>query len=601
MSPSAHEHPSDFAVSLRCSGCDARLGHDQRYCVECGKRRGPLPRQAAAAVAAILEQGRPVQTPRGPAAAAERTFELESSPFARWMPTPNTAAVAILGMLAFGVLVGSVVGTGGTSFVSSPLLLAVSPSSRLSSSTDGSGGGGSPDITVTDTSGGSAAAAALAPAAQQAATVYASSPSTGGGGNLSPAPPNLLGLPPIKHVFLIVLSNQGYSQTFGSKDKYFATTLRKQGELIQNYYAVTSGALANAVGLISGQGPTPQTAEGCPLFANVKPAAKGSFGQVVGRGCVYPSRAHTLADQLSSTKLGGWKAYVEAADQAPRGQPVTCRHPAVGGKDSEQIPRLKDPYVTWRNPFVYFHSLIDKSACKTNDVALTRLASDLKTKSKTPALSYIVPSPCDDGDPQPCAPKAAAGLVAVDKFLASVVPEIERSPAYKADGLIAITFDQAPQTGLNADPSACCDAQTFPNLPPTTTTTPTGTTTTGTTPAGTSTTGTTTTTAPAITSPTTTAPTTTTPTTTPTTPTTTTTTTPVNGGGQTTPTGGGGLVGLLLISSFVKPGSLENVDYYNHFSLLATIENIFGLAHLGYAGDISLPVMDAAVFNGHHS
>ena len=61
------------------------------------------------------------------------------------------------------------------------------------------------------------------------------------------------------------------------------------------------------------------------------------------------------------------------------------------------------------------------------------------------------------------------------------------------------------------------------------------------------------------------------------------------------------MVGLLLISSFVKPGSLENVDYYNHFSLLATIENIFGLAHLGYAGDISLPVMDAAVFNGHHS
>jgi hypothetical protein len=59
-------------------------------------------------------------------------------------------------------------------------------------------------------------------------------------------------------------------------------------------------------------------------------------------------------------------------------------------------------------------------------------------------------------------------------------------------------------------------------------------------------------------------------------------------------------VGLLLISSYVKPGTLDDVDYYNHFSLLATIEGIFGLKRLGYAGDPTLPVMDAAVFNGHH-
>ena len=37
--------------------------------------------------------------------------------------------------------------------------------------------------------------------------------------------------------------------------------------------------------------------------------------------------------------------------------------------------------------------------------------------------------------------------------------------------------------------------------------------------------------------------------------------------GSVTPTGGGGRVGLLLLSSFVKAGT-ENTDYYNHFSLL---------------------------------
>ena len=69
--------------------------------------------------------------------------------------------------------------------------------------------------------------------------------------------------------------------------------------------------------------------------------------------------------------------------------------------------------------------------------------------------------------------------------------------------------------------------------------------------------------------------------------------------GQTTPTGGGGQVGLLLISRYVKPNTADLVDYYNHFSLLATIENLFGLKRLGYAGDLQLPVFDAAIFNAH--
>ena len=39
----------------------------------------------------------------------------------------------------------------------------------------------------------------------------------------------------------------------------------------------------------------------------------------------------------------------------------------------------------------------------------------------------------------------------LDGFLRSVVPEIEQSAAYKDNGLIAITFDEAPQSGPSAD------------------------------------------------------------------------------------------------------------------------------------------------------
>lgn len=63
------------------------------------------------------------------------------------------------------------------------------------------------------------------------------------------------------------------------------------------------------------------------------------------------------------------------------------------------------------------------------------------------------------------------------------------------------------------------------------------------------------------------------------------------------PTGGGGQVGLLLISSYVKAGTVTPTDYFNHFSLLRSIEDIFGLDHLGYASNPALPTLDRSVFN----
>lgn len=62
---------------------------------------------------------------------------------------------------------------------------------------------------------------------------------------------------------------------------------------------------------------------------------------------------------------------------------------------------------------------------------------------------------------------------------------------------------------------------------------------------------------------------------------------------------GGGQVGLLLISRYVKPNTIDVVDYFNHFSLLASIENLFGMHRLGYAGIPGLPVFGLGVFNAY--
>jgi hypothetical protein len=67
------------------------------------------------------------------------------------------------------------------------------------------------------------------------------------------------------------------------------------------------------------------------------------------------------------------------------------------------------------------------------------------------------------------------------------------------------------------------------------------------------------------------------------------------------PTGGGGQVGLLLISRYVKPDSTDTLDYFNHFSLLGSIEDLFGLKHLGYAKDPALPLFYGSVYNAYKS
>jgi hypothetical protein len=58
---------------------------------------------------------------------------------------------------------------------------------------------------------------------------------------------------------------------------------------------------------------------------------------------------------------------------------------------------------------------------------------------------------------------------------------------------------------------------------------------------------------------------------------------------------GGGRVGAVVLSKFVTPGTVSNTPY-NHYSLLRSMEDIFGLTHLGYAARSDLVPFGADVF-----
>jgi hypothetical protein len=360
----------------------------------------------------------------------------------------------------------------------------------------------------------------------------AGSGSSGGGSTETAADAPAEKLPPIKHVFVIMLSDEPYASVFGpaSTAPYLARTLEHKGELLAHYDAVAHQGLANGIALLSGQGPTAETAANCPNYTEIGSTGTGAEEQVLGNGCVYPASTQTLAGQLSAKGLT-WRAYVEGIDEG--GTLGTCPHPALGQADpSAQEAASSGPYATFRNPFVYFGSITGSPQCAADNIGLDKLAGDLASAKRTPSFAYIVPDRCHDGNPTPCSPGAPAGLSSAETFLKQVVPEIMGSRAYKESGLLVITVDQAPSTGAFADSSSCCGQPLFPNAPAKTLTG-----------------------APS----------------------------------------GGGAVGALLLSPYVK-GASTSQEPFNHFSLLRTIEDLFGLQHLGYAALSAVKSFEPAMF-----
>jgi phosphatidylinositol-3-phosphatase len=547
MSVPVPESSKDERRSLsrgrKCPECGVPRVLDQRYCLNCGARLGSLP----AAIAAQIGRAKKFATgripvvkapvaPKAPAGDGKKGWPHERSDF---MPSPRAAAAAVIGMLALGVALGSATNELAQSAGISTILVEAPepPAEEQEEET--------PEIAAApkaEPSGAETASAVTEPPTLVPKVPSTEPPSGGQGEDETVKPPVPPGLPEIKHVFVIMLGENSYEETFGetSQSPYLSEELPAKGELVPNYYAVSKGELANQIALISGQGPTPETQANCPNYTDVAPGTESTEGQVEGNGCVYPATTKTLPGQLEERELT-WKAYVEGSeDGAAVGQATSCRHPAVGSPDLNQSSTATDSYITWRNPFVYFHSIIDGEACAKADVGLPNLTKDLQGKAeKFPTLAYIAPNACHKGGEAPCEEGALSRPAASEEFLKTIVPEIQESFAYKDGGLIVITSAEARQGGEKPDSSSCCLFPTYPNLPLEPEEQPTG---------------------------------------------------------LVKATGGGGKVGAVLLSPFIEPG-MTSETYFNHYSLLVTIEEFFGLERIGYAAEPLVVGFDEEMFS----
>ncbi len=355
--------------------------------------------------------------------------------------------------------------------------------------------------------------------------------------------------PPLEHVFVIVLENEDFAATFGAQSPapYLAQTLPRQGVMLEQYFATGHVSLDNYIAMISGQAGTPETRLDCHVFQDFALAGIAADGQAIGKGCVYPAAVKSLPDQLQAISKT-WRGYMEDMGNDPEREAATCGHPPLDAPDrtqkaeapSERVPR-GDQYAARHNPFVYFHSIIDSADCDRNVVNLDRLPEDLRAEATTPNFVFISPNLCHDGHDEPCRNGEPGGLVSADRFLRQWVPIIMESPAYRRAGLLIVTFDEsglqiekAPdgRTIISAAGETCCEQQPGPNL--------------GAFPQSLA----------------------------------------LRDVTLRFQSFGGDRIGAVLLSPFLAPGTVSTVPF-NHYSLLRTVEDIFGLDHLGYAAQPS--------------
>jgi hypothetical protein len=344
-------------------------------------------------------------------------------------------------------------------------------------------------------------------------------------------------LPRIKHVWNIVLENEDYATTFGtpSSDPYLATTLSSEGALLEDYYGVGHESNDNYISLVSGQPPNPDNQADCQVFSAFVPPTVTN-GIEDGVGCVYPTSIETIGNQLTAKGLS-WKAYEQDMGNVSTRESAACGHPALNSVDNTQDAVEGDGYATRHDPFVYFESVInDQTYCDDHVVAMG-------------STTGVMPSTVVSGETGLATDLKSASTTPAYSFITPNLCNDGHDYPCKnqTDGASALadidTFLQTWVPIITASPaykqgglievtfdesdgaqsdSSACCSETPGPASP----------------------------EPGITGP------------------------------------GGGRVGAVLLSPYIKPGTVSTTPY-NHYSTLATDEEVFGLTRLGDAATVS--------------
>jgi phosphatidylinositol-3-phosphatase len=346
-------------------------------------------------------------------------------------------------------------------------------------------------------------------------------------------PASASALPPIRHVAVIVLENKSFADWFGPTGRLFAPYLSTE---------------------------LPKQGEVMSRFYGIGHNSADNYIAMISGQPPTPASKNDCPDPVKHVSSATGPAGIAYSDgcQYPGNFKTIADQLAAKGLTwkgyNQDIPAPCSPlshnpapgtaYARKHNPFVFFDSLIQSGQCQANDVGFFALDADLKAGT-LPNFSLIVPNECDDGHtacpstlPSNPLTDDIDELKQADAFLKKWVPRILAVPAMKQDGLLIVTFDESV-----IDSTACCNEQPGPAAKY-----------------------------------------------------------PGSYFGE--PFGrGGGNMGAVFISPFISPGSQSpgglhlNTKPYNLYSMLRSIEDTFGLGHLGYAAQPNLAPFGADVYD----
>ena len=342
--------------------------------------------------------------------------------------------------------------------------------------------------------------------------------------------------PPIKHVFVIVLENKDFDETFGRglPGAVPAKTLTAQGQLLRQYYGTSHAEPRQLHRHDQRPGAEPGHPVRLPAATwTSSRASMGADGQALGAGCVYPSRGQDgrrparRAKGLTLARLHGGHG------RRPGARRATCRHPAIGGQDKTQTRRGERPVRDAPQPVRVLpldHRRPGAAATRTSSTCASS-GPTWRRRGTTPEPRVHHARPVLRRPRRPVRRRPArAACAASTRSCKTWVPRILASPAVRAGRAARHHL----RRGREPRPDASAPAATSrpgPNTP----------------------------------SP-----------------------------GVVAARAAGGPARSSL-SPYVAPGSVNDTPY-NHYALLRSIEDLFGLGHLGYAGVASLKPFGADVF-----
>ncbi|HMF95355.1 MAG TPA: alkaline phosphatase family protein [Vicinamibacterales bacterium] len=253
-------------------------------------------------------------------------------------------------------------------------------------------------------------------------------------------------LPSFSHVFVIIFENHEYDEVIGNAAAPFFNALAQNYGIATNYDGIMHPSLPNYMALTGGETVFTTDCAGCT------------------------TAAASIADQVEQSGRT-WRAYMEK-------MPAPCTTTDDG------------TYAQKHNPFIHYSVILDDTQrCQANVIPKTPLLGHLSS-GDVANYTWITPNLCNDM--HDCAVDVG------DAWLNKYVTAILASPAWDANSVIFITFDEG-----------------------------------------------------------------------------------------TSSTGGGGRIPLIVVSPRTRGGTVVSAPY-NHYNLLATVEESWGLARLGEAADAAI-------------